>query len=117
MPALLLGVLQPGVSAGQPRASQLHLVVEDESGASTGVALECDPAGGTHPRADEACAVLTETNGDAAAVSYSEDPCVLIYRPVHARLIGHWQGRAVRYAETFPNRCVMRTEKGPLFDF
>ncbi|WP_017588296.1 SSI family serine proteinase inhibitor [Nocardiopsis ganjiahuensis] len=75
-------------------------------------ALDCDPAGGSHPRAEEACRLIDE-HGDIASVRMeSGGVCTLEYRPVTVRVTG-----AEEYQETFGNECAMKNTKGAVFDF
>ena len=49
----------PGAPTGSPGgASQLTVVVEDGAGATSTWSLTCDPAGGDHPDAEQACAAI-----------------------------------------------------------
>ena len=74
--------------------------------------LECDPAGGEHPRAAEACDLIAE-HGDIASVrATSEGACTMEYRPVTVRVSG-----AEDYEETFGNACALSSAKGVIFDF
>lgn len=74
--------------------------------------LDCDPAGGSHPRAEEACDLIAE-HGDIASVQSAGDGvCTMIYQPVTARVTG-----AEEYEQTFSNACVMNNTKGEIFDF
>lgn len=75
-------------------------------------ALDCDPPGGNHPRAEEACDLIAE-HGDIASVQgVSDGPCTMIYKPVTIRVTG-----IEEYEETFSNECVMKSVKGAVFDF
>lgn len=75
-------------------------------------ALDCDPAGGSHPRAEEACDLIAE-HGDIASVrSDWGGVCTMEYRPVTVRVTG-----AEEYEETFGNECSMKNTKGAVFDF
>lgn len=81
--------------------------------------LRCDRPGGSHPRAGEACADLRRAGGDFDHLP--GDPqaqfCTLEYRPVIASARGVWEGRSVRWAHTYGNRCALRVATGPVFDF
>lgn len=74
--------------------------------------LACDPAGGGHSRAQEACDLIAEYGGIAAVAPASEAFCTMDYRPVTVRVTG-----AEEYEETFGNTCVMHSAKGAIFDF
>lgn len=118
--AVLLAAYPAAASTPDPLAdpaSAFTLSIEDEAGVLAETTLECEPTGGSHPQADGACSALAEVDGDVSAVSYSEEACVFIYAPVTAHLSGKWDGSIVEYQETFPNRCVLVSEKGPIFGF
>ncbi|WP_062431033.1 SSI family serine proteinase inhibitor [Herbidospora daliensis] len=80
--------------------------------------LLCDPDGGSHPAAKQACDLLRSVDGDLAKLAY--DPgriCTKEYFPHQVTAAGTWKGQAVRYARTFGNRCEMSAVTGDLFTF
>jgi hypothetical protein len=78
--------------------------------------LTCDPVGGTHRRAAEACEALTAAAGDPAAITAEEDTmCTMEHAPVRATMAGLWQGQPIRYQKTYDNACVMRVATRALF--
>ncbi|WP_406317889.1 subtilase-type protease inhibitor [Streptosporangium sp. NBC_01639] len=80
--------------------------------------LRCSPPGGTHPRRREACAVLVPAHGNPAMVSYPSGVfCSRVYDPVRATATGVWNGRYVRFEQTYSNPCMMRRATGPVFWF
>ncbi|GAB3987354.1 hypothetical protein GCM10029978_105820 [Actinoallomurus acanthiterrae] len=83
------------------------------------VTLQCDPVGGTHPKAEQACADLAKTHGDFKLASDEKNPraCFMIYSPVTTSAEGQLRGEAVKYTARYPNTCVMRTQSGSIFDF
>jgi hypothetical protein len=83
------------------------------------VTLQCEPTGGTHPKAAQACADVAKAGGDLAQMPASTNSraCFMIYAPVTVTAQGEWQGQAVRFTEKFPNSCVMRDKTGSVFDF
>ncbi|SDN53199.1 SSI family serine proteinase inhibitor [Allokutzneria albata] len=82
------------------------------------VVLTCAPDNGSHPLPVAACAVLASTGGYISALRVDRDAiCPLIYDPVTVSSTGTWQGRQVREQITFPNRCVLIAETGPVFRF
>jgi hypothetical protein len=87
--------------------------------ASRTVVLRCDPPGGTHPNAAEACAEVAKTNGDLKQLPASTNPraCFMIYAPVTVSAQGNYHGQAMRFSAQFPNTCVMRDKTGSIFDF
>jgi hypothetical protein len=111
----------PGSRLGEPAAGASRLVLHTAAGTSPArsVTLQCDPAGGTHPKAAQACAEIAKSNGDLQQLPAGTSPraCFMIYAPVTASAQGAWHGQNVRYATQFPNTCVMRDKTGSLFDF
>lgn len=79
--------------------------------------LECEPPGGTHGNARQACAALDEVNGNFAALEPLPGMCTAIYQPVVITVRGHWRDRRVRFARMYPNRCVAGLESGGVFRF
>jgi hypothetical protein len=110
----------PAARIGKPaeRASQLTLRTTAGPGARS-VMLRCDPPGGTHPKAAEACADVAKSNGDLQQLPAGTNPraCFMIYSPVTATAQGNWHGQPVQFTARFPNTCVMRDKTGSVFDF
>lgn len=106
---------------GKPAAQSSRLVLRTSTGTSAErtVTLQCDPPGGTHPKAAEACADVAKAGGNLALMPASENPraCFMIYSPVTVTAQGAWQGQAVRFTKKFPNTCVMHDKTGSVFDF
>ncbi|ACY96456.1 MULTISPECIES: subtilase-type protease inhibitor [Thermomonospora] len=124
-----LAVLPPAGSApeadpaqhGRPAAAGTALrltVSHPEAAAATprSVTLSCDPPGGSHPRAAQACADLDRSGGRIVR-EREEAICTTEYRPVTARATGMWRGRPVTFVRTFPNPCVMAARTGAIFRF
>jgi Subtilisin inhibitor-like len=108
-----------GARLGEPAASQLVLHTAAGASPARTVTLRCDPVGGTHPKAAQACAEIAKSNGDLQQLPAGTNPraCFMIYAPVTASAQGAWHGQNVRYSSQFPNTCVMRDKTGALFDF
>jgi Subtilisin inhibitor-like len=102
-----------------PQGSRMVLHASAGTSAQRTVTLQCDPPGGTHPKAAEACADVAKAGGDLAQMPANKNPraCFMIYAPVTVSAQGDWQGQAVRFTEKFPNTCVMRDKTGSVFDF
>ncbi|MFF9344618.1 MULTISPECIES: SSI family serine proteinase inhibitor [unclassified Streptomyces] len=79
------------------------------------VTLRCDPAGGDHPRAAEACADLDATQGRVDRES--DTACVLLYDPVEVRAEGVWRGRPVSFTRQYGNTCELNARTGAVFAF
>ncbi len=59
------------------------------------MALTCDPAGGTHPQAEEACAALA-SDPEALEPVPTESACTLIYGgPEQADVVGTLDGEEI----------------------
>ncbi|WP_245592656.1 SSI family serine proteinase inhibitor [Actinomadura rifamycini] len=78
--------------------------------------LTCDPPGGTHPKAAEACAALAETADPFKPVT--TEICTKIYGgPATATVQGTWRGSKVDTAFSREDGCQLHrwTEVAPLF--
>jgi FlaG/FlaF family flagellin (archaellin) len=107
---LLLGA-QPAAAASADKVT----VTVKQAGVSRSATLTCAPVGGTHGSAAEACAVLSAAGGDPAAITAADVMCTMEYAPVKVKVNGRWNGKTVRYAETFSNNCRTQAEGGALF--
>ena len=104
-----------------PGARGAHLVLHTTVGNAPEhtVTLQCDPPGGTHPRAAAACADVDKAGGDLAQLPASKNAraCFMIYSPVSVTAQGSWHGQPVQFTKKYPNTCVMREKTGSVFDF
>jgi hypothetical protein len=107
--------------AAKPAAgtSQLTLRTTAGTNAARSVILRCDPPGGTHPKAADACADVAKSQGDLKQMPASSNPraCFMIYAPVTVSAQGNWRGQPLQFTAQFPNTCVMRDKTGSIFDF
>ncbi|RKS79405.1 subtilisin inhibitor-like [Actinomadura pelletieri DSM 43383] len=79
--------------------------------------LTCEPPGGSHPEAANACAALTKVKDPFAPVP-KDQPCTLIYGgPEIATVKGTWQGKEIDTEFFRDDGCQLdRWSKiGPLF--
>lgn len=71
--------------------------------------LTCEPTGGDHPRAAEACdrlAAVETDGGDPFAKPAPDEMCTFIYGgPQAARVVGSWNGAAVDASFSRANGC------------
>jgi hypothetical protein len=107
-------------SAPRPGAdpqNTLTLSYLADAGFAMAVKLTCDPVGGGHPQAAEACATLDRIDADPGRIKRTTNACVLLYSPVTAQLTGSWKGRTVAWTHRFGNTCEMRRATGVLFRF
>lgn len=97
----------------------LTLTNASGKGPARSATLRCYPAGGSHPKAVQACADAAKTGGTFADLPAPKNPqaCFMIYAPVTVKVRGTWQGRSVQFAAQYPNSCVMRAKTGAIFDF
>ena len=100
---------------------QLSLAVyrgESPQGELLGAAkLTCEPTGGDHANAKQACADLNSVNGDFTKLPRAELACILIYQPVTAVVTGNWGGSQVTFEKTYGNSCELGASTGAVFTF
>ncbi|WP_412541484.1 SSI family serine proteinase inhibitor [Longispora sp. K20-0274] len=106
-----------GPAARVQHPAALVLTLTPQTGPESEVTLTCDPAGGTHPRAEDACAKLAAAGGDFLRLTPTDEPCTLEYAPVRAHVAGAWRGGLMDYVQTFPNRCAAATWSDHVLDF
>ncbi|GAA3034321.1 SSI family serine proteinase inhibitor [Streptosporangium longisporum] len=99
-----------------PYRRELALTVT-ETGRTRRARLGCAPIYGTHPRAADACGVLSRAQGDPALIRLPWRGCPQYYDAVTATATGLWNGRQIRYSRTFSNRCELYAATGPVFAF
>ncbi|WP_131742594.1 SSI family serine proteinase inhibitor [Actinomadura roseirufa] len=107
----------PPAAADRPTSLRLTLTFPGRQTSGTrGVTLRCDPVGGTHPAAEEACEDLDESEGK---ITRHQDGriCTTVYSPVLAHAEGEWRGRPVRFTTRYGNECAMRARTGRIFAF
>ncbi|MFD5000205.1 SSI family serine proteinase inhibitor [Streptomyces buecherae] len=105
-------------AAPRPPAGSLFLTVSGADGELTGMArLDCDPAGGSHPLAAEACTALRAADGNPDRLVAQRLVCTEEHAPVTARVTGAWRGAPVNWSRTYPNACHLRAATGTLFQF
>ena len=118
---VLCGLVTPVGATAQPSESTLVITAWDSSGIIAEqiyeVILKCEPAGGTHVDAEEACATLDAVNGDFDALEPLPIACVLIYKPVYIEVGGNWRDRVVHFQHNYPNLCVAGAESDGVFKF
>lgn len=121
--ALTAGIVSLPSSASastRPARSVLFLTVAHGEGGGTvswAAVLTCDPAGGSHPAAQEACDELAAVTGDIAALSEDPGPCTMIYDPVTVTAEGWWRGQMKSFRATYANSCVLYRQTRGIFDF
>jgi hypothetical protein len=105
-------------SSGSPSGvtnSKLDLTIKDRSGARV-VTLTCDPDGGSHPHVSEACTRLRAVDGDFTKLR-GTGICPLVWDPVTVTASGVWHDRVINWQRTYSNKCFLRNETYPIFEF
>jgi hypothetical protein len=94
------------VMPGADGATELTIVVDNGSGATTTWRLTCDPAGGDHPTAEAACAALAK-HGETALPPVPKDRmCTQQFGgPEKATVTGTWRGKPVDATFSKTNGC------------
>lgn len=119
MAALLL---TPAMANATATTSHLTLTIASKNRAEAPrtVQLRCEPTGGTHPKAAEACESLLAAGGNFDQLGQPQtgaQQCTLVLRPVVASAHGTWQGKPVHFDKEFGNNCVATSKLGSVFDF
>jgi hypothetical protein len=108
-------------ATGQAEAGPTRLTLQSSMGSAAPrtVTLACDPVGGTHPKAAQACADLDKAGSDLTVAPDRRRPraCFMIYSPVTVSAEGQWHGRPVKVTGEYPNTCVLRAKTASIFDF
>jgi FlaG/FlaF family flagellin (archaellin) len=115
--AAFFGVVLGSQPAAAAPAGKVVITVKAADAAPRTATLTCAPVGGTHTSAAEACAVLTAAGGNPARITPADVMCTMEYAPVKVKVLGRWNGKTVRYSETFSNNCRTSAEGGALFQF
>ncbi|MEU7479043.1 SSI family serine proteinase inhibitor [Lentzea sp. NPDC042327] len=98
-------------------ASGLVLTVQPEMGALSTTQLQCDPAGGLHKHAQQACDQLTPVDGDFRRLEDTGAMCTMELNPTKAMLRGKWRGKRIDFQQVYSNPCAVRAHTGKVFDF
>lgn len=81
------------------------------------VTLTCDPAGGTHPYAQQACDEIAKADGVIADVPPLPAVCPMYVDPTPVSVIGIWHGRQIVFRETELNPPCAKISHGHIFDY
>ncbi|MEU0518489.1 SSI family serine proteinase inhibitor [Streptosporangium sp. NPDC006007] len=80
--------------------------------------LSCDPPRGTHPDPYGACEALIPVRGNPAELTPLPDViCTMQYDPVTVTATGVWDGRFIRFQQTYGNACSLYAATGVVFSF
>ncbi|NDU71941.1 protease [Actinomadura sp. DSM 109109] len=112
-----MAMLVPAVPArAEGPAGAYLLTVLPQDGPAIARTLWCEPDGGTHGAASQACDQLEAAGGDVGRIPARPEPCTLEYAPVTVVANGVWRGTARHFTRTYPNRCAaVRDTGGILF--
>lgn len=105
-----VGLAAPA-SAVRTGADYALILGFENSGEQRQVSLDCNPVGGTHPNAEEACDLIAEA-GTIEQIPTEEGFCTMEHNPVTVEAMG-----AEEYSETFGNPCQLNLAKDAVFDF
>jgi hypothetical protein len=115
--ALAAPIVPATAQAATPPASGLVLSLQPEMGILSTTQLNCEPAGGLHKHAKEACDQLIPVEGDFRRLPDSGAICTMELNPTKAILRGKWRNKKVNFQQVYSNPCVVRAFTGEVFDF
>ena len=117
--ALAAGAQPASADTGRPVGPTVLTlsVAATRDPAPRSVTLRCDPAGGGHPHARQACDALAVAGGGFGRLPGTRQMCPMIYAPVTATAQGVWRGIPVRWSQRFANACLLGERTGALFRF
>ena len=115
--ALATPLVPAAAQAAPLPATGLVLSVRPEMGKLSTTQLTCEPAGGRHKNAEEACDALVPVEGDFTRMGDGGLMCTMELNPMKATLRGKWRGKKVFHEEIYSNPCVLRAHTGKVFDF
>jgi len=110
---LLVGGCGDSQPAAGPQTSLSITVVADQGAAPKVLTLTCDPVGGNHPQAAQACAALDKASATVFDPVPKDQACTTIYGgPQTATVKGMYKGNAVDATFNRTNGCeIARWEK------
>ncbi|MBT2509903.1 serine protease [Streptomyces sp. ISL-98] len=113
---------QVAVGAATNQGARYQLAIHKGKDASgpilSEVTLICQPTGGTHPNASQACSALANAKGDFEKL-HADDfvLCDITYDPLTLTAKGRGFGKKTNFKKTFSNRCVANLETDGVFSF
>jgi hypothetical protein len=111
----------PAVAGEQASASSL--VITAYNGEDTSwpvvkeVTLKCEPTGGSHTEAEEACASIESVGGNLDELMDRQLICPEVYQPVTVEVGGNWNDMVVAFEHTYPNLCFAYSASDGVFTF
>lgn len=95
--------------AGQASATALTISVTPRPGTKPHEwTLTCDPPGGTHPKAKQACAALSKIKSPFAATPKNQMCTQIFGGPQQAKIDGTWHGTKVDATFNRKNGCEIK---------
>ena len=96
----------PAAESGGTVNTELTIVSDDGAGKTETWTLTCDPAGGTHPDPEAACAALSAKGTTAMPAVAKDQMCTQQFGgPQKATITGTWKGEAVNASFSRTNGC------------
>ncbi|MER5479399.1 SSI family serine proteinase inhibitor [Streptomyces sp. NPDC002734] len=82
------------------------------------VTLLCEPAGGTHPKPEDACAKIAAVNGKLDQLPRASGMgCPGVWLPVTITVTGTWRLQPVSFTKTYGNDCEAAVGSNLVFQF
>jgi len=99
-------VTPKAAESGGTVTTNLTIVSDDGAGKTETWTLTCDPAGGTHPDPEAACAALSAKGTTAMPAVAKDQMCTQQYGgPQKATVTGTWKGETVNASFSRTNGC------------
>lgn len=124
VPAAAAGPAASGASGSVGGAAALSSLTITKSGTSWGslpprqVTLECEPTGGTHPTAADACAALLAVGGQFDKLQPNGNPaCPPVWMPTTVTVTGTWRLQPVYFTKTYSSDCDAGVRSAFVFRF
>jgi hypothetical protein len=124
-----LAAIVAGLGAATPAAAatavpaQLRIVITplgltgSPPGKTISATLTCDPIGGTHSHAAQACKDIAAAKGDIAAIPPQPMMgCLAVWQPVSITVRGTWSDKTIDFSGTDSNASCARISHGYVFD-
>jgi len=111
----------PAAATGQGSASSL--VITAYNGDDTTwpvireVTLKCEPTGGNHEHAEDACASIESVGGNLDELLDRQELCPEVYQPVTIEVGGNWDDMVVAFEHTYANLCFAFSQSDGVFSF
>ncbi|MEW2621751.1 SSI family serine proteinase inhibitor [Streptomyces sp. NPDC048106] len=82
------------------------------------VTLQCEPTGGTHPTAQDACTQLIAVDGQFALIPRASGyGCGGDWAPITVTVTGTWRRQPVYFTKTYGNDCEASVGSSFVFRF